>query len=107
MSLAGTQQLLLAPLHHLGNLHLAINLFSFIVKGRRLEGKLGFRRFLLTTGLSLVGTSFMFWAINRVVYEVTGTLDHMYNCNVGLSGPLFALKVRVLFRIPQPGRGRG
>jgi len=93
LSLAGTQQLLLAPLHHLGHLHLAINLFSFIVKGRRLEGKLGFRRFLLQTGLSLVGTSFMFWAINRVVYEVTGTLDHMYNCNVGLSGPLFALKV--------------
>ncbi|XP_023327009.1 uncharacterized protein LOC111700357 [Eurytemora carolleeae] len=38
----------------------------------------------------------MYWVVNRLVYEFTGSWDHLSDCVVGLSGPLFAFKILVL-----------
>ena len=89
-----------------------------------MESKLGFISLLANTAASILLVSPVYWMANRykgvqnasvtlllfpylfplhsvnkitvlrVVYEVTGSYDHLHNCTVGLSGPLFALKVR-------------
>jgi len=46
--------------------------------------------------LSVLGTSVTYILLGRLVLEVTGSSSHLSHCTVGLSGPLFALKVVTL-----------
>ena len=82
-----------APFHHLSVFHLAINLFSFCMKSRKLETKLGFLRYLAAVVLSIFGTSVAYICLGRLWIECSGSTDHLSHCVVGLSGALFALKV--------------
>ena len=95
LGLAQLAGLLLAPLHHLGPVHLAANLASLWLKSRLLEAKLGVTRWAGTLLLCLLASSLLHLAAGRLAAEL-GHSDLLPPCSVGLSSALFALKVITL-----------
>eukprot|EP00092_Neocalanus_flemingeri_P001620 GFUD01001727.1.p1 GENE.GFUD01001727.1~~GFUD01001727.1.p1 ORF type:complete len:545 (+),score=93.94 GFUD01001727.1:155-1789(+) len=93
VSTSQIQSMFAAPFHHLSVFHLVINLFSFWMKSRKLETKLGVLRYSAAVILSVLGTSIAYISLGRLWMEWSGSTDHLPHCVVGLSGPLFALKV--------------
>lgn len=93
LSALQVKSMLSAPLYHMSNYHLVFNLISFLVKGRKLEQKLGVFRFLLLVAECVLFTSLVYIIMARSWFEFSGDSSHISHCVVGISGALFALKV--------------
>ena len=65
VSLEEAKYLLVIPFHHLGVVHLAINLLSFYVKGRRLELQFGVYKLVVLVASCILSTSFIHCILNR------------------------------------------
>ena len=84
--------MLLSPFHHQSIIHLSINLLSFYMKGRTLEPKLGFVKYVKTVILSVIATCIMHVLLMSLAPHVYPELLS-HTCVAGLSATLFCLKV--------------
>ncbi|XP_062813674.1 rhomboid-related protein 4-like [Anolis carolinensis] len=86
------ERLLLAPVHHLGCSHLALNMAALFWLGRRLEKEAG----SLWAGVALVGLALLggllHLALNAVLAALFGQRWYWEHCALGLSGLLFSLE---------------
>ncbi|KAM7398915.1 hypothetical protein PAMP_018219 [Pampus punctatissimus] len=87
------RRLLLSPLHHVDDWHLYFNMASFIIKGIRLEGRLGGAWFLYLLSVFSLLTGLVYLVLEVLLTELTQDQSHSMACAVGFSGVLFALKV--------------
>ncbi|ETL94704.1 hypothetical protein L917_07442 [Phytophthora nicotianae] len=86
-------RIVVSGLIHVDDWHLYHNMISFLWKGYNLEYKMGSVRFLLTVGCLLVLCHVLVVIVAVVLatgFQMPGPL---YQCSVGFSGVLFALKV--------------
>lgn len=98
-SVSGLESALLAPFYHLGLFHLGVNLVSLHVKSWRLEQRAaGSLAYMISLATAVLTTSLVHVVLVRVAGELTGSQVSLDPCVVGLSGPLFALKVLVILR---------
>lgn len=84
--------MILSPLLHAHDYHLYCNLSSFLIKGFQLESRYGSHRFA-----ALLVIIYGFWiavyhALTTFAYNL-GYTGWYYQCTVGFSGIIFALKV--------------
>ncbi|XP_072248129.1 rhomboid-related protein 4-like [Leuresthes tenuis] len=96
-------RLLLSPLHHYDDLHLYVNMVSFLWKGNMLERRLGGGWFLYLLSVFSLLTGLVFLLIQMLMtklMECSGRLVEFIDlsslsseCVIGFSGVLFALKV--------------
>lgn len=89
------RRLLLSPLHHADDWHLYFNMASFLMKGIRLERRLGGAWFLYLLSVFSLLTGFVYLALEVLLTELTQDPSHSAACAVGFSGVLFALKVLI------------
>ncbi|KAM7412647.1 hypothetical protein PAMA_020154 [Pampus argenteus] len=87
------RRLLLSPLHHVDDWHLYFNMASFIIKGIRLEGRLGGAWFLYLLSVFSLLTGLVYLLLEMLLTELTQDQFYSMSCAVGFSGVLFALKV--------------
>ncbi|CAH0475777.1 unnamed protein product [Peronospora belbahrii] len=86
-------RIVISGLIHVDEWHLYHNMISFLWKGYNLESKLGSVRFLFTISYLLVLCHTLVVIVSLVLatrFQIPGPL---YQCSVGFSGVLFALKV--------------
>ncbi|KAM9801074.1 rhomboid-related protein 4 [Neosynchiropus ocellatus] len=86
-------RLLLSPVHHADDLHLYVNMASFIMKGLLLERRLGGPWFLYLLAVFSLLTGVVYLLLEATLTELTDDPTYSLQCAVGFSGVLFALKV--------------
>lgn len=89
-------RLMSAPMEHSSDVHLAICLFSLIVKGYQIERAKGSLYFLVRLLISMACTSLAYCIMSWAFYHLSGNQQYMTECVQGLSGALFALKLLCL-----------
>ena len=82
-----------APLEHSGDVHFAICLVSFLIKGYQLEQSRGSKGFLKLVFWGFFNTSLAFVLVTKLCAEAFADQSYLQQCVHGLTGPLFALKV--------------
>lgn len=87
------RRLLLSPLHHADDWHLYFNMVSFLWKGMALERRLGGPWFLYLLSVFSLLTGLVYLGLESVLTEITEDQSYSFQCAVGFSGVLFALKV--------------
>ncbi|KAM9853392.1 rhomboid-related protein 4 [Aulostomus maculatus] len=87
------RRLLLSPVHHVDDWHLYFNMVSFVMKGIKLERRLGGAWFIYLLSVFSVVTGLVYLVLEAVLTELTQDQGHSMTCAVGFSGVLFALKV--------------
>ncbi|XP_044209290.1 rhomboid-related protein 4-like [Thunnus albacares] len=87
------RRLLLSLLHHTDDWHLYFNMASFLMKGIRLERRLGRAWFLYLLSVFSLLTGFVYLALEVLLTELTQDQSYSRECTVGFSGVLFALTV--------------
>ncbi|CAJ0584292.1 unnamed protein product, partial [Mesorhabditis spiculigera] len=84
---------LLAPVFmHADDMHLYYNMISMLWKGRRMEKMMGGARFLAMLLVFVLLTPIATVAVSVGIDQLFNT-EYSYQCGVGFSGVLFALKV--------------
>ncbi|XP_061537853.1 rhomboid-related protein 4 isoform X2 [Phycodurus eques] len=86
-------RLVLSPFHHADDMHLYFNMVSLVMKGLRLERRLGAAWFAYTLAVFSLLTGVLYLALQAGLSQLTGDQSHSDACAVGFSGVLFALKV--------------
>ncbi|KAM4565948.1 rhomboid-related protein 4-like [Odontesthes bonariensis] len=96
-------RLLLSPLHHMDDLHLYVNMVSFLWKGNMLERRLGGSWFLYLLSVFSLLTGLVYLLVQMLMIKLMQRSDRLVEfidlpslsseCVVGFSGVLFALKV--------------
>ncbi|XP_061683066.1 rhomboid-related protein 4 [Syngnathoides biaculeatus] len=86
-------RLILSPFHHADDMHLYFNMVSLLMKGLRLERRLGAAWFAYTLAVFSLLTGVLYLAMEAGLTQLTGDGSHSAACAVGFSGVLFALKV--------------
>ncbi|XP_061828214.1 rhomboid-related protein 4 isoform X2 [Nerophis lumbriciformis] len=87
------RRLLLSPVHHADDLHLYFNMVSFLVKGIRLERRLGSAWFFYMVSVFSLLVGVVYLGLEAALTELTHDQSHSMDCVVGFSGVIFALKV--------------
>nr|XP_057936096.1 rhomboid-related protein 4 [Doryrhamphus excisus] len=87
------RRLLLSPVHHADDMHLYFNMVSFLMKGIRLERRLGsvWFSYVLSVFSLLIGVVYV--GLEAALTELTQDQSYSNACAVGFSGVIFALKV--------------
>ncbi|GAB9468427.1 Serine protease family [Globisporangium polare] len=78
---------------HVDDWHLYHNMASFLWKGYHLEHKLGSARFAVATCYLLVLSQVLVVAVSFALTRLAHVHEPFYQCSIGFSGVLFALKV--------------
>lgn len=86
------KRLVLSALEHGDDMHLYYNMVSLIVKGRLLERTFGFIHYLVLVLYLIVSTSVMYVLISYVTFCVNDDVTELYQCAIGFSAVLFAMK---------------
>ncbi|XP_078062285.1 rhomboid-related protein 4 isoform X2 [Mustelus asterias] len=86
-------RLFYSTFHHADDRHLYFNMVSMLYKGITLEQRLGTKWFayILTVFSALIGVVYL--AVEILLAELMKDHSYKYQCAVGFSGVLFALKV--------------
>ncbi|XP_077467050.1 rhomboid-related protein 4 isoform X2 [Stigmatopora argus] len=87
------QRLLLSPFHHADDMHLYFNMASFLMKGIRLERRLGSAWFAYALAVFSLLTGVIYLALEAGLTHLTEDQSYSAACAVGFSGVIFALKV--------------
>uniref|UniRef100_A0A3Q2Z9Y2 Rhomboid domain containing 1 n=1 Tax=Hippocampus comes TaxID=109280 RepID=A0A3Q2Z9Y2_HIPCM len=87
------RRLLLSPFHHADDMHLYFNMVSFVMKGIRLERRLGSVWFAYVLAVFSLLTGALYLALEAGLTQLTEDQSYSSACAVGFSGVIFALKV--------------
>ncbi|XP_051933511.1 rhomboid-related protein 4 isoform X2 [Hippocampus zosterae] len=87
------RRLLLSPFHHADDMHLYFNMVSFVMKGIRLERRLGSVWFAYVLAVFSLLTGALYLALEAGLTQLTEDQSYSAACAVGFSGVIFALKV--------------
>ncbi|XP_077578241.1 rhomboid-related protein 4 [Stigmatopora nigra] len=87
------RRLLLSPFHHADDMHLYFNMASFLMKGIRLERRLGSTWFAYALAVFSLLTGAIYLALEAGLTHLTEDQSYSAACAVGFSGVIFALKV--------------
>ena len=80
------RRLLLSPFHHLDDWHLYFNMASFLMKGIRLERRLGGAWFFYLLSVFSLLTGFVYLVLEALLTELTDDSSYRMTCAVGFSG---------------------
>lgn len=80
------RRLLLSPLHHADDWHLYFNMASFLMKGIRLERRLGGTWFLYLLSVFSLLTGLVYLALEATLTELMQDQSYSMECAVGFSG---------------------
>lgn len=80
------RRLLLAPIHHVDDLHLYFNMASFLWKGTKLERRLGGNWFLYLLVVFSLLSDLVYLALEALLAELTQDQGYNMSCAVGFSG---------------------
>ncbi|XP_077421580.1 rhomboid-related protein 4 [Vanacampus margaritifer] len=86
-------RLLLSPFHHADDMHLYFNMVSFVMKGIRLERRMGGVWFAYVLAVFSLLTGVLYLAMEAGLTQLTEDQSYSAACAVGFSGVIFALKV--------------
>lgn len=89
------RRLLLSPLHHVDDWHLYFNMASFLMKGIRLEQRLGGAWFLYLLSVFSLLTGLVYLGLEALLTELTEDQSYSMACAVGFSG------IRLLCETPK------
>ncbi|XP_037124187.1 rhomboid-related protein 4 [Syngnathus acus] len=87
------RRLLLSPFHHADDMHLYFNMVSFVMKGIRLERRLGAVWFAYVLAVFSLLTGALYLALEAGLTHLTDDQSYSAACAVGFSGVIFSLKV--------------
>ncbi|GCB71134.1 rhomboid-related protein 4 [Scyliorhinus torazame] len=86
-------RLLYSVFHHADDWHLYFNMVSLLYKGIKLEQRLGTRWFAYILSVFSAMTGVVYLVLEMLLAEVMKDHSYKFQCAVGFSGVLFALKV--------------
>ncbi|XP_038672160.1 rhomboid-related protein 4 isoform X2 [Scyliorhinus canicula] len=86
-------RLLYSVFHHADDWHLYFNMVSLLYKGINLEERLGTRWFAYILSVFSAMTGVVYLVLEMLLAEVMKDNSYKFQCAVGFSGVLFALKV--------------
>ncbi|XP_077396565.1 rhomboid-related protein 4 [Festucalex cinctus] len=86
-------RLIQSPFHHADDMHLYFNMVSFVMKGIRLEQRLGAVWFAYVLAVFSLLTGVLYLAMEAGLTQLTNDQSYSAACAVGFSGVIFALKV--------------
>lgn len=86
------RRLMLSALEHGDDMHLYYNMVSLIFKGRILERMFGAVNYLVLVMFLIVSTSATYVLLAYVMYLVNRDVTELYQCAIGFSAVLFAMK---------------
>lgn len=89
------RRLLLAQVEHADDWHLYNNMVSFLWKAIQLENEMGGARFAYVLVLLLLLTGVIEVALASLLSWASEKPRYTYECGIGFSGVIFALKVRL------------
>lgn len=94
------RRLFLSAFYHVDDVHLVFNMTSLMWKGVQLEGRYGSKQFAMMVGV-LLGLSHGLVVVSaKLLSKVANVHGPMYECAVGFSAVLFALKVVLNYNSP-------